>query len=175
MDMMNEFTLDNIIYKLKMNLNSEMMSIKMLGEVAEKQENLSAEILFNLGKFNNNQNEKMKQLLNPDSFYKHLAYSLRLEKENEDFKRENGNHPIGNEIDYHDNFETLYLKRLENDMKKKDATDYEKYQTERKKIIHKNLEKFQEPNPTFEEHKLNHAIELSQIHRDGKCIYNFNF
>jgi len=166
MDMMNEFTINNIIFKLKKNLNSEMMSVKMLGEVAERQDNLFAEMMHNIVKFNHNQNEKMKQMVNPDSFYKHLAYSLRLEKENEDFKKANGNHPIGNEMDHPDNFETLYFKRLENEMKKKDTFDYENYPTERKKIIQRNMGKYQETYPTYEEKKLNHAVEISNMNRD---------
>jgi hypothetical protein len=169
MDMMNEFTINNIILKLKKNLNSEMMSVKMLGEVAERQDNLFAEMIHNLGKFNNNQNEKMKQMVNPDAFYKHLAYSIRLEKENEDFKKANGNHPIGNEIDHPDNFETVYFKRLENEIKKKDTFDYEKYPTERKKVIQKNMGKYQESYHTYDDQKLDHAIEISNINRNENC------
>lgn len=164
LDMMNQFTISNFISKIKANLNNEIMNIKMLEEVSERMVNKPSEFMFKLGRMNNNQNERMKKMVNPNAYYKHMAYSARLEKEIEDqghYVRKK----IGNENDYNDNFQSVYLDRLHDDMKRQDTTDYDKYSIEKKKILHKNLGKYQETVHTFEDDKIAHAEEIAKIYR----------
>lgn len=168
MDMMNEFSITNMVSKIQANLNSEIMNMKMFEEVAEKEINNPIEVMFKLGKMNNNQNERMQKMVNPNAFYKHMAYSSRLEKEMED-KGDRFRKAIGNENDYHDNFQNVYLGRLHDDMKRKDSIDYDNYAIERKKTLHKSLGQFQEPVYTFEDDKIEHTEEIAKLYRDNTC------
>ena len=166
--METEFTIEKILNKVKSNLQREAMSIKMLTEVAEKENNHHAERIFGLGRFNDNTNEKMKKMVNPNAFYKHLAYSTRLEKELEDVADPVARKSVGLEMDYNDNFQSLYLQRLENDIKIEDKTNYERYALERKKTLHKNLGVYQEPVATFESEKMEDAKNLTNINNSKK-------
>lgn len=172
--MIQEFSINNIVAKLKSALNSEIMNMKMLEEVAEKMRNHPIEFISNLGKVKNNQNEQNDKLKNPNAYYKSLAYAARIEKEMDDKDRLEKK-KVGIDIDYEDSFENLYLRKLKGQMKVEDKTNYDQYLFERRKKLEKGLGKYKRPVNTTEAEKLSYAEKIGNSFVDDECNVFFNF